>query len=614
MPSAPPIRSVPTPKSDDILQRTLRNALLPPLLAIGLLLYLLITQVQDMQSAAAEVARTDRVLSQADRTLRLLIDMETAQRGFLIGGDPKFLAPYTRGQKRLPASFAELSRLARAPEARQQIVRLRRLQARWQSGAATEIALRREDARQAVASFNRGRSRQQMRAVRTAFDQFIQYQQGLREARSQAVEKETRWLFTVGTGTALGIGALLSALAIQQLRTLSGHYYRLVRDEQEAREYMTTTLQSIGDAVLVTDNGGRITLMNTVAETLTGWRVASALGKPHETIFDIYHEDTAEKIASPVESVLRSRQTVSFADHTALRTDHTALRRRNGQEIPIEDSAAPIFNDAGDLLGVVLVFRDVSERKAKEAELARLVEKDRRIAETLQRSMLLTPPDGAFPHLSVAMHYESAWDEALVGGDFHDAFRLSGGKVALIVGDVTGKGLEAAAYTAEIKYVLRAYLRENPDPAVALSRLNRFLVEAEQLGDREDESPSSGEPHLGGNKMVAVALAVMEADGETCCAAAGAESPIVLWADGRAEELSITGSVAGMRPDADYDSQTICLVPGDVLIFTSDGITEARGSRRQFFGPEGIIAAARENLPSPGTLLDTAALYTSTLR
>jgi serine phosphatase RsbU (regulator of sigma subunit) len=124
---------------------------------------------------------------------------------------------------------------------------------------------------------------------------------------------------------------------------------------------------------------------------------------------------------------------------------------------------------------------DITERKAAEAALAAAAEKQQRIAETLQRSLLLTPPANAFPGIEISTRYEAAWEEAQIGGDFHDAFQVDGGKVALVVGDVTGKGLAAASYTAEIKFALRAYLRESDDPAAALQRLNHFLVGAQRL-------------------------------------------------------------------------------------------------------------------------------------
>lgn len=130
---------------------------------------------------------------------------------------------------------------------------------------------------------------------------------------------------------------------------------RLDREEQ-ARAWLATTLLSIGDAVIATDGVGRITLMNVVAERLTGWDATEAYGQPLETVFAIFSEETRSPCESPVERVLRQGAVTGLANHTVLRS-------KLGKEIPIDDSAAPIRDTRGKLFGVVLVFRDASEEK-----------------------------------------------------------------------------------------------------------------------------------------------------------------------------------------------------------------------------------------------------------
>jgi PAS domain S-box-containing protein len=131
---------------------------------------------------------------------------------------------------------------------------------------------------------------------------------------------------------------------------------RAEEERERARDLLTTTLRSIGDAVIATDTAGRVTFMNTVAEQLTGWSTDEASGKPLIEVFPIFNEDTGTGVENPVERVLREGVTVGLANHTV-------LRRRDGTEIPIDDSAAPIRSHTGHLEGVVLVFRDVSEEK-----------------------------------------------------------------------------------------------------------------------------------------------------------------------------------------------------------------------------------------------------------
>ncbi len=130
--------------------------------------------------------------------------------------------------------------------------------------------------------------------------------------------------------------------------------------EEEARSWFTTTLRSIGDAVIATDSAGSVTFMNHVAETLTGWMEADARGRPLDDVFDIISEQTRAVVESPVARVLREGGVVGLANHTVLRS-------RSGVEIPIDDSGAPIRNEDGHVLGVVLVFRDVTNDKRDRA-------------------------------------------------------------------------------------------------------------------------------------------------------------------------------------------------------------------------------------------------------
>lgn len=131
------------------------------------------------------------------------------------------------------------------------------------------------------------------------------------------------------------------------------------------RERLRVTLCSIGDAVIVTDAGGQPTFLNPVAETLTGWPQAETGGKLLDEVFRIVNEETRRPVESPVTRVLREGTVVGLANHTL-------LIARDGTERAIDDSAAPIRDDAGRTAGVVLVFRDVTERRRAEEVRARL--------------------------------------------------------------------------------------------------------------------------------------------------------------------------------------------------------------------------------------------------
>jgi len=128
------------------------------------------------------------------------------------------------------------------------------------------------------------------------------------------------------------------------------------------KERLAVTLRSIGDAVIVTDMSGNVTLVNRLAETITGWNAGEAVGRPLADIFTIVDKRTREALENPVQEVFRSGHLVTLRDQTA-------LVRRDGSEILIEDSVAPIRDAKSRIIGMVLVFRDITDKKRMEEEL-----------------------------------------------------------------------------------------------------------------------------------------------------------------------------------------------------------------------------------------------------
>ena len=136
------------------------------------------------------------------------------------------------------------------------------------------------------------------------------------------------------------------------------------KEIRENREWLRVTLTSIGDAVIAVDSENNITFINPVAESLTGWTMKEAGGSPLKNVFSIINEYSREVVENPVSKVLQNGRSVALANHTALIT-------REGKEIPIEDSAAPIKDAAGKIIGAVLVFHDVTEKRRAEEALQR---------------------------------------------------------------------------------------------------------------------------------------------------------------------------------------------------------------------------------------------------
>ena len=249
--------------------------------------------------------------------------------------------------------------------------------------------------------------------------------------------------------------------------------------------------------------------------------------------------------------------------------------------------------ESGDLRGFCKILRDLTERHEAEAAARAQAEKDRRIAEALQRAMLVPLREDEFPGVSVATLHEAAWDEAQVGGDFYDGFLVGDDLLALAVGDASGKGLSAAARTTQVKDVLRAFLRspgDDPDAARTMSRLNDYLCESKRRGEADDEEG-----------FVCLSLVLLDTrTGEATFVVAGAEPPLVLRArGGEAEAIEDGGAPLGLFPGEQYPRVTRHLEPGDAVLLVTDGITEARRGGKEFLSFEGLVGLAREAASGP---------------
>ncbi|MBC8135363.1 MAG: PAS domain S-box protein [Fibrella sp.] len=267
--------------------------------------------------------------------------------------------------------------------------------------------------------------------------------------------------------------------------------------------------------------------------------------------------------------------------------------RKDGTPFWNDLAISPVHDDAGRLTHFVGVQTDVTRRAEAERERDVLLAQQQRIADTLQRALLLTPLVTKLNDLEVSTQYEAAFDEAQFGGDFFDTVTLTGDKVALVVGDCTGKGLKAAQYTAEVKYALRVLLREYGHPTPALHRLNAFLIDSQRLDARDLEA------------LVCVSVAVINTTtGETQVAAAGMEPALIVRQDGTAEPVVAEGLILGIDPGAEYTAVTATLGVGDTIVLVTDGITEARGPlpKRDLFGYESLVSVARKAVADSQTV------------
>ncbi len=412
-----------------------------------------------------QVTETHAVSTALQELLSAVKDAETGQRGFILTGRESYLKPYKdavavvkQRQERLhqlpdggslnperlkalddtvDAKFAELN----------QTIKLKKLDDLLNThfGWADRFLhlFGPEGSNLAVAEVTTDRGRNLMTEIRDQVEQMsAEEQAALAKNKDQAQQS---YFTTLGTTLlAACLSLAIVGFAIHLIRSELFARRRAEEDAHQQREWCLTTLTSIGDAVIVTGEDGRVKLLNPIAKRLTGWD-ESAIGQPLEKVFAIFNELTRLPVESPADKVLREGKVVGLANHTI-------LRARDGRETPIDDSGAPIRNRDGHVTGVVLVFRDVTERRRSEADLlkhaAALQESDRRKDEFL--AMLahelrnpLAPIHNAVQILQLeGSHSENfPWSLAVIGDqtrhltvlvdDLLDVSRITQGKVKL---------------------------------------------------------------------------------------------------------------------------------------------------------------------------------------
>jgi len=341
----------------------LRRMIVVPMLVTTTLAGFLLWETFDLNQAMQWVDHTDRVLDQSGHLLKLLVDMESAKRGYVTTGDENFLPTYLEGTKVFDSEFEALKELV-ADNPRQQ-QRLSDIYAGYRQSEENDsriIALRRAGKADPTVIDDQLR-KHELDTLRGQFADFQSYEQTLR--RERVDDAHRRWIRMISSCLVLSLGcgfflALFTRHHVEKLGT------KLLQSE----ERWTATLGSIGEAVIATDKDGRITFLNSVAAALTGWQPEEALNQPIGDVLRLVNEESGMTADNEVLRVLKDKQILAVANHVDLVT-------RDGRELAVEHSAAPILAAKGIVIGVVLILRDVSERRQERiatAEQAALLE------------------------------------------------------------------------------------------------------------------------------------------------------------------------------------------------------------------------------------------------
>lgn len=256
-----------------------------------------------------------------------------------------------------------------------------------------------------------------------------------------------------------------------------------------------------------------------------------------------------------------------------------------GERLPMLLNAATGTDlDLGEVVRVAM-FRAASRRSYERELLAakRRAEASeqaaRRLAETLQAS-LIPPVDPAIPGLDVGAAYRPAGSGDVIGGDFYDVFQVEPNRWMVVIGDVVGKGVEAATLTGYARYTVRGAALEARRPVDVLESLNAaFLLD-----------------HEGAMCTVLLVAVNLDDSGAVRMRIAAAGHPLPLWASvaGNVAEVGTPGTLIGAFPDPAFHETSVHPAPGDALVLVTDGVSEARRSG-EFYGPERVRKFVRDH-------------------
>jgi len=394
-------------------------------------------QVKDSANARKH---TFEVIHSANELLMALLNAETGQRGYLLTGNKAFLEPYSTGCASIKGHLQELRQFTSGSAAYKQLDALPPLIDAKLAEMSQVIELRRHnhDMPAVIATVINGHGKRLMDSFRVAMSRFIQLEEDALTQQDAEFQLHMRQMFILIATASLF--ALLFALFFAYLiyRETQHRFNNLVHREtqhrlelqqelntqlqlsnvtlQASEEKLAVTLNSIGDAVIATDAAGCVTLLNPLAEQLTGWTLAAATGHPVEDIFHIVNQETRQLALIPVTETLARGTVHGLANHTVL----IAL---DGSECAIADSCAPIRDRDGKVVGAVLVFRDVTEGYAVQQALRNQQFYTRSLFESNIDAIMTTDPSGIITDVNKQMEVLTGCTrDELIGAPFTHCF------------------------------------------------------------------------------------------------------------------------------------------------------------------------------------------------
>jgi sigma-B regulation protein RsbU (phosphoserine phosphatase) len=328
---------------------------------------------------------------------------------------------------------------------------------------------------------------------------------------------------------------------------------------REAHDYLERLYESASAPIVVWDVDGKITQFNPAFETFTGLAADRVIGQPVRSLFP---GPSRRRVMTRIESAS------SHADPLPM---EVPIRCSDRSVRYVLWNAANVYGaDGVTLVATIAQGLDITERKAADDALHAAYEAEHRIAETLQHALLSMPE--RIPGITFAHAYHSATETAAVGGDFYDLFELEGGLLGLTVGDISGKGLDAAAMMSLVKNTIRAQATDVGRTPADVIRFTNHVLFAE----------SSSET------FATVFFGMLDRKSGRLLYCNAGHTVGVLVKRGRMMRLESTSTLVGAFARARFSNAEVHLKPAELLFLYTDGLTEARRDK-ELFGEDRVL-------------------------
>lgn len=343
------------------------------------------------------------------------------------------------------------------------------------------------------------------------------------------------------------------------------------RAEQHASE-LASFFSSMTDGVVLHDASGNSVLTNEAAAEILG---NDRVGPFSERVdrFTVRHVDDTPMTLDDTASARALRGEI-------VRDMRYKLRAIDGQDKVISISASPVRSAGGAIVGATTVFADITREWEFERLRDDLYRREHHIAQVLQQAVIPGEIPAETLGYRIAATHRPALKEAEIGGDFYDIFELEGDRLAVVIGDVTGKGLNAALRVCSARHFIRGYSYVDAWPERVLALTNEALCR-----DHGVEAD-----------MLTVFLAILDPlKGQMAFASAGHQPALIFRAGGQQEELKAFGLPLGLMAGGEYQQGVCKLDPMDLAVMVTDGITEARKLGPVLFESEGVVRFVQNN-------------------